>query len=73
MTREPVKNCGGPSPSPVPASRGGDSWGDLPIEFRGGADVWIPGSWDAELGLSFWGTAQAKPWGGGEPGTDHGA
>ena len=45
-----------------PGEPGGDSWGDLPIEFRGGADVWIPGSWDAELGLSFWGTAQAKPW-----------
>ncbi len=41
---------------------GGDSWGDLPTELRGGADVWIPGSWDRELGLSFWGTAQAKPW-----------
>ena len=45
-----------------PGEPGGDTWGDLPIEFRGGADVWIPGSWDAELGLSFWGTAQAKPW-----------
>lgn len=45
-----------------PGEPGGDSWGDLPIEFRGGADVWIPGSWDLELGLSFWGTAQAKPW-----------
>ncbi len=45
-----------------PGEPGGDSWGDLPIELRGGADVWIPGSWDPELGLSFWGTAQAKPW-----------
>ena len=26
------------------------------------SDVWITGSWDAELGLAFWGTAQAKPW-----------
>ena len=45
-----------------PGEPGGDSWGDLPLELRGGADVWIPGSWDPELGLSFWGTAQAKPW-----------
>ena len=45
-----------------PGESGGDSWGDLPLELRGGADVWIPGSWNPELGLSFWGTAQAKPW-----------
>ena len=41
---------------------GGDSWGDLPLEFRGGGDVWMTGSWDPELGLVFFGTAQAKPW-----------
>ena len=45
-----------------PGEPGADSWGDLPLELRGGADVWIPGSWDPELGLTYWGTAQAKPW-----------
>ena len=45
-----------------PGEPGGDSWGDLPFELRGGADVWIPGSWDPELGLVYFGTAQAKPW-----------
>lgn len=45
-----------------PGEPGGDSWGDLPLEFRGGGDVWMTGSWDPELGLVFFGTAQAKPW-----------
>ena len=38
------------------------SWGNLPIPFRGGGDVWMTGSWDPELGLVFFATAQAKPW-----------
>ena len=45
-----------------PGEPGGDTWGDLPLELRGGADVWNGGSWDPELGLVFFGTAQAKPW-----------
>jgi len=45
-----------------PGEPGGDTWGDLPFELRGGADVWMTGSWDPELGLVYFGTAQAKPW-----------
>ena len=45
-----------------PGEPGGDSWGDLPFELRGGADVWIAGTYDPELNLIFYGTAQAKPW-----------
>jgi alcohol dehydrogenase (cytochrome c) len=45
-----------------PGQPGDASWGGLPVEFRGGADVWLTGSWDPELGLVFFGTAQAKPW-----------
>ena len=45
-----------------PGEPGGDSWGDLPMMFRGGGDAWITGTYDAELGLTFWGVAQAKPW-----------
>ena len=45
-----------------PGEPGGDSWGGLPLEFRGGGDVWMTGSWDPELGLVFFGVAQAKPW-----------
>ena len=45
-----------------PGEAGGDTWGDLPLTLRGGGDVWNGGSWDPELGLVFFGTAQAKPW-----------
>ena len=45
-----------------PGQPGDESWADLPLEFRGGVDVWMTGSWDPELELVFFGTAQAKPW-----------
>jgi alcohol dehydrogenase (cytochrome c) len=45
-----------------PGEPGGDTWGDLPLEFRGGADVWMTGSWDPKMDLVFFGVAQAKPW-----------
>ena len=41
---------------------GGDSWGNLPDLYRAGGETWITGSYDAELGLTYWGVAQAKPW-----------
>ena len=45
-----------------PGEPGGDTWGDLPLELRGGGEVWNGGSWDPDLGLVYFGTAQAKPW-----------
>ena len=45
-----------------PGESGDESWGGLPLEFRGGVDVWMTGSWDPQLDLVFFGTAQAKPW-----------
>jgi len=41
---------------------GGDSWGKLPNMFRAGTESWITGSYDPVLNLTYWGTAQAKPW-----------
>ena len=41
---------------------GGDTWGALPNLFRAGGETWITGSYDPALNLTFWGTAQAKPW-----------
>ena len=41
---------------------GGDTWGTLPNMFRAGGETWIAGSYDPELNLTYWGTAQAKPW-----------
>ena len=45
-----------------PGEPGGETWGDLPLTFRAGGDAWIPGSYDPETNLTYWGTAQAKPW-----------
>ena len=47
---------------PRPGEPGGDTWGDMPFELRAGAEMWNGGSWDPELGLVYFGTAQAKPW-----------
>lgn len=41
---------------------GGDSWGGLANIFRAGTESWITGSYDPDLNLTYWGTAQAKPW-----------
>jgi alcohol dehydrogenase (cytochrome c) len=41
---------------------GGDTWGDLDNIYRKGGETWITGSYDPELKLTYWGTAQAKPW-----------
>jgi alcohol dehydrogenase (cytochrome c) len=41
---------------------GGDTWGTLPNLFRAGGETWITGSYDPALNLTYWGTAQAKPW-----------
>ena len=45
-----------------PGAPGGGTWGDLPLALRGGGDSWMPGSYDPELDLLYWPTAQAKPW-----------
>ena len=45
-----------------PGDPNNNSWGDIPPHLRGGADMWIPGAYDAGLGLFYIGTAQAKPW-----------
>src|SRR5207247_8183472 len=41
---------------------GGNSWNNLPNLFRAGTESWITGSYDPVLNLTYWGTAQAKPW-----------
>jgi alcohol dehydrogenase (cytochrome c) len=53
-----------------PGEAGGDSWGDLPLMMRAGADAWIPGSYDPAANVIFWSTAQAKPWAIAQRGTD---
>ena len=46
----------------LPGDPNDASWGDTPPYLRAGGDAWIPGSFDADLGLFYIGTAQAKPW-----------
>jgi alcohol dehydrogenase (cytochrome c) len=41
---------------------GSDTWGNLPMKKRAGAETWIVGSYDPELNLTYWGVAQSKPW-----------
>jgi len=41
---------------------GGDTWGNIDDLFRAGGETWITGSYDPELNLTYWGTAQQKPW-----------
>jgi len=53
-----------------PGEPGGDSWGELPVRLRAGADAWVPGSYDPVSNLIFWGTSQAKPWASAQRGTD---
>lgn len=53
-----------------PGEPGGDTWGDLPLQFRAGSDAWIPGSYDPATNLIYWSTAQAKPWARAVRGTD---
>jgi alcohol dehydrogenase (cytochrome c) len=41
-----------------PGEYGGDSWNGLPLEKRSGASVWTAGSYDPQLNLAYFGTAQ---------------
>lgn len=40
-----------------PGEPGGNSWNDLSLTQRSGGSVWIPGSYDPELDLVYFGTA----------------
>ena len=46
---------------PGPGEKGNDSWpGDT---WRtGGVPVWVTGTYDPELGLTYWGTGNGGPW-----------
>jgi len=41
---------------------GSETWGNLPMNNRAGAETWLAGSYDPELNLTYWGVAQSKPW-----------
>jgi alcohol dehydrogenase (cytochrome c) len=52
---------------------GGDTWNGIDDQLRAGGETWISGSYDPELNLTYWGTAQAKPWMRASRGTKNGA
>ena len=58
----PASSAGASTRSRSSGEPGGDTWGDLPDLYRAGGETWITGSYDPELNLTYWGTAQAKPW-----------
>jgi alcohol dehydrogenase (cytochrome c) len=41
-----------------PGQPGGDSWNGAPVDQRFGASVWIPGSYDPQTDLVYFGTGQ---------------
>ena len=46
---------------PGPGEPGNDTWsGDT--WKRGGASIWLTGTYDPELNLTYWGTGNASPW-----------
>ena len=53
-----------------PGEGGADTWGGMPLMLRAGGDNWQAGSYDPKTNLTYWGTAQAKPWMRFQRGTD---
>ena len=47
---------------PAPGEAGHDTWPADESWRTGGAPVWITGSYDTELGLTYWGTGNPGPW-----------
>lgn len=46
---------------PAPGEPGNETWPGNTWQY-GGAPVWMTGSYDAELGIAYWGTGNAAPW-----------
>ena len=41
---------------------GGDTWNNMADDQRAGGETWIAGTFDPSTNMTYWGTAQAKPW-----------
>jgi len=46
----------------APGTPGGDTWANVPDDMRAGGETWIAGTYDPDLNITYWGTAQSKPW-----------
>ena len=45
-----------------PGEPGGESWGGLPLDRRWHVSAWMPGTFDPELDLVYWGTGVPSPY-----------
>src|ERR1700675_4691306 len=48
--------------NPREGQPGSETWGNLPMNNRAGAETWLAGSYDPDLNITYWGVAQSKPW-----------
>ena len=62
MTRRPAKKRGAFEPWRWKANPEATPGEGSSNTFRAGVETWITGSYDPDLNLTYWGTAQAKPW-----------
>ena len=62
MTPRPARKPGVFEPLRSKANPAATPGAVLPTPFRAGVETWITGSYDPDLNLTYWGTAQAKPW-----------
>ena len=46
---------------PAPGETGSDTWPNIESAARGGGGTWMTGSYDARLGLLYWGTGNPNP------------
>jgi len=46
----------------APGTRDGDTWADLPVEQRVASSWGLPGSYDPERKVTYWGTANPDPY-----------
>ena len=58
----PASRYGGSTRFPGKGQPGSETWGNLPMNNRAGAETWLAGSYDPDLNLTYWGVAQSKPW-----------
>ena len=47
---------------PEPGQPGSETWPNGDQWKTGGGSIWVPGTYDAETGIAYWGTGNGGPW-----------
>jgi alcohol dehydrogenase (cytochrome c) len=47
---------------PAPGESGSETWPAGDQWKTGGGSIWVPGTYDAETGIAYWGTGNGGPW-----------